>query len=198
MFLSRNSLLYLVVIFFSFIGCEQKRAETSLFDVDSLINSQASMLAEMKAELHKDALIGTAEDDTTYSPSTKNAWKTELDLFRKLDDVNKTVSKGSYLVDDSLFDVSSNLTVRAISAATEDQAVRYIRIFYDDDVTRPRKIEALYNDENEMYASGKTLSMEFQEVDDKNILTAYAIQGGQKMILGDSVTYVIRGKIVIK
>jgi hypothetical protein len=179
-------------------ACSQERTQTTLFDVDSLIISQATELTAVKAVLHKEAFVGTGKDDTIYSPSTKEAWAAELEMFKKLDAVNKPVSKFSYIIDDSLFDVSSNLTVKAISAVSDDLPVKYIRIFYDDDIKSPRKIEALYDDRNEMYASGKILKMEFQEIDDKNILTGYTIQGGQKMILGDSVTYVIQGKIVIK
>lgn len=169
-----------------------------LFDVDSLIASQATALTSVKAVLYKEALVGTGKDDTTYRPPTEEAWARELEMFKKLGDVNKAVSKSSYIIDDSLFDASSNLTVKAISAVTDDLPVKYIRIFYDDDIKSPRKIEALYDDRNEMYASGKTLKMEFQKIDNKNILTGYAIQGGQRMILGDSVTYVIQGKIVIR
>lgn len=180
------------------MACGQERTQNTLFDIDSLVATQAMALTSMKAVLHKEAFVGTGKDDTVYSPPDDAAWIAELEMFRKLNAVNKPVSKSSYIIDDSLFDVSSNLTVKAISAVDDELPVKYIRIFYDDDLNSPRKIEALYDDRNEMYASGKILKMEFQKVNDKNILTGYAIQGGQKMILGDSVTYVIQGKIVIK
>ncbi len=199
MFLSKNSArAATAAILALLVACSQERKQAVLFDVDSLIASQATALTSVKAILYKEAFVGTGKDDTTYSPSTEEAWKRELEMFKKLGDVNKAVSKSSYIIDDSLFDASSNLTVKAISAVSDDLPVKYIRIFYDDDVNSPRKIEALYDDTNKMYASGKTLRMEFQKIDDKNILTGYAIQGGQKMILGDSVTYVIQGKIVIR
>jgi hypothetical protein len=125
------------------------------------------------------------------------AWRNELEIFSQLQVINKPINREFYIIDDGLFDPSSNLTVKAFSA-TENLPVRYLRVFYQESISKPRKIEALYDDRNQLYKSGRILEMEFQQIDNKSVLTSYAIEGGQKMILGDSVAFVIRGVITIQ
>jgi hypothetical protein len=193
---SKSRVLFIVFFCLVLLACQGKRERLVLYNIDSLITAQAKGLAELQAKLHKEAFVGTGKDDTLYRPETALQWEQELEAFYKLRDLNKRVSRSSYIIDDSLFDVSSNLTVRAISAV-EDLPVKYLRIFYNESISSPRRIEALYKERNQMYATDKILTMEFQTVNDRNILTSYSIQGGQKMIMADSVTYVVRGKIEI-
>jgi hypothetical protein len=77
----------------------------------------------------------------------------------------------------------------------EPLPVRSVRIFYDNDITKPRKIEAVYAEENSLFESSKNLLLEFQQIDNKNVLTSYSIDGGQEMIFGDSVSFSVNGKI---
>ena len=185
---------FVAIVLFS---CREDRETVMFYNVDSLLTAQSTTLTARKAKLHKEAFVGSDKDDTLYTPGSAEAWKQELEAFTRLRALNQRVSRTSYIIDDSLFDPSSNLTVKSISAV-EDLPVKYLRIFYDENKFQPRRIEALYEDRNEMYETAKILSMEFQKVNDVNILTGYTIQGGQKMMMADSVTYVVRGKIVIE
>ncbi len=178
-------------------SCNEKKEIAPLYNVDSLVSVQVSYLTSKHAGLRKEARIGPQYDDSTYTPKDTLAWSNELEIFRQLEVINKPINRNGYIIDDGLFDPASNLTVKAISAL-EKQPVRYLRIFYLNSIHKPRKIEALYNDGNALYESGRLLSMEFNQVGDKNILTSYSIQGGQKMILGDSVSFLIKGKIIIE
>jgi hypothetical protein len=167
-----------------------------MYNIDSLVLSQVQYLSDKKATLHKSAIIGLQQDDSVFTPEDTLAWKNELDIFRQLDVINKPINRDGYIIDDDLFDPSSNLTVKAFSAI-ENLPVRYLRIFYQESIHKPRKVEALYDDKNALYKSGRILLMEFHQIDNKTILTSYSISGGQKMIMADTVTFLIKGKIVI-
>jgi hypothetical protein len=179
------------------LSCNKKASVAKMYDVDSLVNAQVNFLSSKKARLHKTASIEGQKDDSVYIPTDTIAWRNELDIFSQLQVINKPINRQFYIIDDGLFDPSSNLTVKAFSA-TENLPVRYLRIFYQESIAKPRKIEALYDDHNALYKSGRVLQMEFRQIDNKSVLTSYAIEGGQKMILGDSVSFFIRGEIIIQ
>lgn len=143
--------------------------------------------------MSKEAILGDARDHVEYVPDS-TGWKKELDIFRQLEAMNKPLNKTKYLIDDGLYDPGSNLTVKAFTSL-EPLPVRSLRIFYDTDIQKPRKIEAIFDEENSLYESSKNLLLEFQLINNKNLLTYYSIDGGQKMILSDSVTFSVKGKI---
>jgi hypothetical protein len=195
-FKNDRSAVWVYGFLFLVLSCGRQPEIKSLYNIDSLVNAQVNFLKSRDARLHKIASINGRRDDRIFSPADSAAWSTELDIFRKLDLINKPVNQGSYIVDDGLYDPSSNLTVKAISAI-DDLPVKYVRIFYQDRLQKPRKIEALYDDQNALYKSGRILTMEFQQIDNKSILTSYSVKGGQKMIMGDSVAFLIQGEIMI-
>lgn len=177
-------------------SCNSKRQPAAFYPIDSLVTGQIHYLTKIKAGLFKEALLSGKSDTFTYIPEDTVAWVNELDIFRKLQIINKPINKGSYLVDDGLFDPGSNLTVKAFTSLKKLPVV-YLRIYYQGNIEKPRKIDALYNEANPLYESARLLSMHFQQIDNKTVLTSYAIRGGQKMIFGDSVAFYIKGKILV-
>lgn len=178
-------------------GCGPKEAGHRLYPIDSLISAQAKTLAKLNAVLHKQAFMGSKTDSSIYSPKDSLAWNSELDIFRQLEVINKPVSQASYLIDDNLYDPGSNLTVKAFTSTRKELPVQYMRVYYDRSPVRPRKIEAQYAEFSALYKSYRLLELEFQQINNKTVLTSYTVRTGQKMVLADSVAFFLKGKIVI-
>jgi hypothetical protein len=187
------SLAICLFVFAALLGCKDQTQGPKLYNIDSLVSEQVKFLTSAKPKLQKQAVLGINTDTLIYTPDS-TGWSKELDIFRQLDAMNKPVNRGIYLVDDGLYDPGSNLTVKAFTAL-EPLPVRSIRVFYDTDINKPRKIEAVYEEANTLYSSTKNLLLEFQQIDNKTFLTSYSIEGGQKMILSDSVTFSVKGRI---
>ena len=194
----RSFLKILVVLSLAIpvVSCESEKNPAAFYGIDSLVVAQAALLASIEARLSKEALLHGKTDTVTYTPQDTITWINELDIFRKLDIINKPVNMGSYLVKDGLLDKESNLTVKAFTSLKKLPVV-YLKIFYQDTISKPRKIEALYDEATLLHQSVRMLSMHFQQIENRTVLTSYAIRGGQKMVVGDSVAFFINGKIMV-
>ncbi len=199
--LARNKTkLFRACIIFGLAGamasCHSERRSATFYPIDSLISTQIRELTSIHAGLFKEAYLNGKKDTIRYTPADTLAWTKELDVFRRLDIINKPVNKDSYRVDDGLIDSGSNLTVKAFQSLKALPVV-YLRIYYQGDLGKPRKVEALYREANVLYESSRLLSMEFQQIANDMVLIDYEIKGGQKMVMGDSVEFYIKGKIQI-
>lgn len=184
------------------LSCESEKPRASFYPVDSLVSQQAYYLTDINAALSKEALLGGRTDTITYTPGDTLEWKKELEVFSKLNEINKPVNKGRYEVSDGLLDPRSNLTVKAFTSKEplpneEPLPVVYLKVYYQGSIKKPRKIEALYDEKTLLYKSARLLAMHFQEIENETVLTSYSVKGGQKMILGDSVVFYISGKILV-
>lgn len=185
-----------ITVLFLLVSCESEKPPATFYPIDSLLTEQINVLTRMKAGLAKEALLGGKADSIRYTPSDTSVWMEELAIFQKLEEINKPVNKNNYTVSDSQ-DPASNLKIKAFSSVNDDVPVAYLKIYYQGTMEKPRKIEALYDEDNLLYASARFLSMHFQQIGDRTLLTSYSVKGGQKMILGDSVAFYISGKILI-
>lgn len=203
---SRFALLHrsaLVGVCMMMFACGDKPGNKTLFyPLDSLVTDQIRYLAKAKATIKKTAEVGGKKDVSTYTPQDTLGWIKELGVFRELAAINKPINHNAYLVDDGLTDIRSNLSVKAFTAkkeALEEQKlpVKYLRVFYHESPDNLRRIEAEFTEETSLYKNTRHLSMEFQEVHNKIVVTSYSIVGGQKMYLGDSVQYAVDGIITL-
>jgi len=197
-----KSFLVLLLASFTLLCCESEKQPATFYPVDSLVLQQAYHLTDINAALFKEALLGGETDTITYTPGDTLEWKRELEVFSKLNEINKPVNKGRYDVTDGMLDPGSNLTVKAFISKeplqNEDPLpVVYLKVYYQGNIKKPRKIEALYDEQTLLYKSARLLSMYFQQIQDETVLTSYSVKGGQKMVFGDSVAFYINGKILV-
>jgi hypothetical protein len=163
--------------------------------VDSLLNAQIGILLSERASLLKTTSIGENDSKASIQPKTAEEWKKELDIFFNLETINKPTNRVVYRREDNLTDPTSNLKI-LVFTAQEEAPVGFLKIYYEGSVEHVRKIEASFADENPMYKSHRELALEFTEVRMRPLLSSYALRGGQKVFLGDSVRYEVHGKVL--
>lgn len=171
-------------------------SESQYFEIDSMIHAQIKFLSKANTILVKDVQLD-GKIVTKRFPSLDSAgWATELDEFSQLSVINKPTYKGSFAIESGLQDTKSNLRVKSY-VNIKGLPIAHFKIYYQDRPFKVRKIESFYHESNSLYQSSRTLTLEFQDLYNKTVLTSYSITGGQKMIAGDSIEFAIRGKIVI-
>jgi hypothetical protein len=184
--------------FLIFISCsQQKEKQVIYYPIDSLLNAQVNYLAEAKAKLSKDAEINGLKEAQSFTPADTTAWQHELDIFFALNTLNKPINLGSYTTVAAQPDSTSNLLINSFTT-TEDLPVKYFNVYYLDNPSSIKKIVALYSEANSLLKESRLLTLDFKEVYNKNILSSYTILGGQKMFLGDSVQFSVRGTISLQ
>lgn len=192
-----------VLLLATLFSCQTgKNKNVALYNADSLITTQVAFLSEHKARLHKITKLGDKESEAATVPKSVKDWENELDIFRELASVNKPVNRRLYAVERSS-DVKSNLEVKSFIGQPEpgkkkvEMPVKYLKVFYQNTPDNIRKIEAQYDESNALYTGSRFLKMEFQQVYNKTVLTSYSITGGQKIFMGDSVSYDISAFVTI-
>lgn len=178
-------------------ACEQRgEHHAGYYPIDSLVSSQIHFLTQAKASTHKVARLGEKEEKQTIQPHDSTGWINELDIFRELKTLNKPINIGAYKVEDGLTDNRSNLKIKTI-VTDKVLPVRSMKIYYYNKPENVKRIEAQFNEVNSLYSSTRFLTMEFQDVYNKPVLSSYSINGGQKMFLGDTVVFSIKGTIAL-
>jgi hypothetical protein len=178
-------------------GCGAENQSTaSLYDIDSVIQHQISYFVNQEVEIKKKAVLNGVEKSTIIQPKDSVDWEEELTIFLELNIINRPINRNLYNVED-LSDTESNLRIKSFTA-TEELPVKYLKVYYFKTMDRIRKIEAEYNAENSLYKSTRLLTLEFEEIEGKSRLASYAVDGGQKMFLDDSVQYTIDAAIARK
>jgi len=188
--------VWLLLSFFIFSCDGAKESKTLYFPIDSLVIAQANYLTEAKALLTKHAEINGQEETNQFIPNDTTAWQHELDIFAELKTINKPINMGSYTVEIGLNDSNSNLAINSFTS-NKKLPVAYLKIFYLDTPSKIRRIEALYEEENSLLKGSRLLIMEFQEINKQIVLISYSIEGGQKMFLGDSVQFAVKGTVTL-
>lgn len=191
----RPALAFILPVALSILTrCTSTTTEVNaLLSVDSLISAQAHRLTDMRASLDKRTVLGTKEEEVTLVPKDTTAWLKELEAFSVVSAINKPVNRARYTVSETN-DTKSNLRVRSFST-TDDLTIEYVRLYYHSRLSHLRRLEASYREVNSLYRSNRRLSIEFQDVKGIPTIVSYSVDGGQKMVLDDTVQYSINGRV---
>ena len=190
-----SRLLFFIGVIFFLAGCETKSVSKQTYlDIDSLIDVQIKNLTLAGAHVEKTAVLGNTSDQSQFVPDS-TGWSSELDVFRELNTINKPIYKDQYVITDGEKDSNSNLIIRTYQAK-DDLPVRSLSLYYYKSLNSIKKLKAVYNKENILYSTERTLTMNFDEVKGKHLLADYSVSGIQKMIVSDTVRFSITCHII--
>ncbi|MEJ0031156.1 MAG: hypothetical protein WDO15_12610 [Bacteroidota bacterium] len=173
----------MAIVLFSACSEKQSVSTKTYYDIDSLVTLQIKSLQGL--QLHKSVEIDGKKEQTTFTPDSLQ-WAHELDIFRQLDQINKSSFRDAYVVTDTK-DVNSNLTVRELRA-NRPVPVSSVRFYYLGTPKDLKRIEASLMEENSLYVNERTMTIELGK--------SYRIEGIQKMVMSDSVKFVVEGNVV--
>ena len=157
------------------------------YNLDSLITVQVKSLTLSNPTLHKSAQIDESSEEKRFQLDSVG-WARELLIFREAD-INKPAYSKAYETLNGLIDVGSNLHYDEYKPFAGDMSVRYIRIYYLDEIRKIKKIAIHKKEDNELFFSSLTMEMHFKGNGTEMLLDAYRINGIQKLWLKDTVFY---------
>ncbi len=183
-----------LIVFPLLLGCsgQQRDRVVMYYDVDSLISAQQNLLTIRGARLIKQARIDSDSSEKDFVPDSLQ-WVNELSIFKKTD-INKAMLRGLY-TSSVADDTNSNLTIRTLATDSREAEVKYLKLYYLNEIKNLRKMEALWVEQNPIYISSRKLSLTFEDISEKLLLKGYKIDGTQKMILQDTVRFEVVGKL---
>ena len=186
------------ISFFLLIGlsaCGRKNlAHNRYFNVDSLISRQVEHLTVKSPSVTKTITINNLEEALVIKPDSAS-WAHELGIFRYLDILNKPIYATAYTLADGVKDNHSNLTLR-IYRPTQPVPIREFKLYYQDSFEKIRRIEATMEESNSLYFSRRNFVLTFDDRPEKAALQSYAVNGFQKMIMGDTVWFSLSARLV--
>ncbi len=184
----------LIAILLSSCLKQPENVAINYFNLDSLLVEQKAHFMLNNMQLEKWAFVDEDTSQNTYTPDSLG-WKDELAFFNKMN-INKPVLQGVYK-ESVENDVNSNLKVKSfIPQHGADVEVQYLKLYYLNELSNLKKIEALYLENNPIYKSERKFTLLFEEKSGSSLIDRFFVEGSQKMILKDSVKFKIEGHII--
>lgn len=163
------------------------------FDLKGLIERQVTLLDSLDPQVEMQALI-SGEEESQVLHKDSAAWAETLKLYAEAD-LNKPVLRDEYVVSDSSLE-DSGLQLKFYQAKRPGEVdIPYMKVFYQDSITRVRRIEAFFREENPLYSTQRNMSLQFEDLAGDIRLSGYSTTGKQKMIFRDSILYRNTGQV---
>ncbi len=186
----------LVIALVASAGCSQvvqdKIQNTDqYFDLKGLLEEQIVLLDSLRPSVEKTTHIDDEQEMQSLQLDSAG-WARELEIFFEAD-INDPILKDAYQLKEEVLGDSLRLTSYE-AIALESAEIKFLKVFYLPEADLPRYITAAFSEKNALYNSNRLLRLEFEELEDKNVLMRYSIEGAQKMLLKDTILYRVQGE----
>ncbi|RED98841.1 hypothetical protein [Marinoscillum furvescens] len=169
------------------LGCAENeqsvRALDAYFKLDSLLDAEVAYLTSKQAKLNKQVIMDGQEESQRFRPDSSQ-WSDEFVIIRDFS-LNKPHYVGAYKKTErngnTLLELNESI----------DAPVKSFELMYENGSLQ--QIQATYFEDKTIYQHKRDLTLTFED----NRLKAYTIKGFQKMVLKDTITYSISGKVSI-
>ncbi|SNC76745.1 hypothetical protein SAMN06265337_3541 [Hymenobacter gelipurpurascens] len=155
------------------------------FDVAGFLGQETARLNQQHPAVEKQVKLRNGVLETTRVPQVD--WTKELQIFQQAD-INKPALRGTYAVDS--LTTPEGLTQRTYRRQPgQDFPVEQLSVLTEGN--KLRTLTATLAQDNPLVYSQKKLELQCQD----GHLTAYRVDGIQKLILFDSVRYSAQGRV---
>lgn len=171
-----------------------KNVETAnkFFNIVGLIDHQVKMLDSVSLSLLKIATIDGVEENILLTSPNFSTWTKELAIFKSAD-INKPILVDSYeLAQIETVGIKTTIYKSRFPKATQ---VDSLAISFIDNEEIPIKIHARLTSNNSLFESEKSFDLVFKNVNAQRLISNYKIEGWQKMISKDPISYLIEGSV---
>ncbi len=161
----------------------------SYFDLVGLLDDQTSLLIKQGVVLDKKLTANGEQESMSLRPDSEEQLRAELKLFYEAD-INKLGLDDAYFTEE-LPGINGNSKV-INTAKKAGPNVRMIE--YDYSLGKLSQIRVLVEDKNDIYTFQKEMTMSFESLDGKEMLTGYSITGKQKMVMKSDLDFSLQGR----
>lgn len=177
---------FLLLLALVLLGCAKNKQSAigpkAYYDLDSLLDAQIEMLSEEDVLLRKSVeMDGKQEQNEKKLDSA--GWGKEFLIIRDFD-LNKPNNVGAYSTEKSNGDIKYTLT------ANIDAPVKAFDVIKKEG--NLSQITSNYFEDKSIYQHRRKMTLKF----DNGLLRNYEVRGFQKMILKDTIKYIISGEVV--
>ncbi|MGI4887267.1 MAG: hypothetical protein ACRYFR_20105 [Janthinobacterium lividum] len=156
------------------------------FDVKGLLDQQIKQLDQARTATLKRVSVRGSAPETVRVPAVK--WADELQLFFQAD-INKAALRGVYAVDSAR--LPDGRLRRTYTRRPGHDIAPVSRLSVLSAGAAPEEITADVDQKNALFSARKHLRLDLRQ----GLLTAYAVQGTQKLVLFDTLRYAAAGQV---
>lgn len=167
-------------------GAPTAAAQPLYFDVKGLLDRQIKQLDQARTATLKRVSVRGGPPETVRVPAVK--WADELQLFFQAD-INKAALRGAYAVDSAR--LPDGRLRRTYTRLPGHDIAPVSRLAVLSAGAAAEEITADVDQKNALYSARKHLRLDLRQ----GLLTGYAVQGTQKLVLFDTLRYAAAGQV---